>query len=252
MSRRAGFTLLEVLLASTLAAVVGLAVAQLVQVAHRAERAVRTRAEARAVRAVIARRLEADLRAVVPAGGLHASGIIGQSFAGGAGAGAEELLAPDVAGRPIVFGPAGDVAAAGAADVLQGRDVITLAVFGPPPTWGDVEPVGHGGFWQVLWEIDDDPLTLERGLVRRVQRLRDPLPGSEPEPAEVIAEEAVGLEVRFWDGTAWTDVWDSGASDTLPLAVEVRVAVVIAGEPHVVQVLVAPAQARVGAVGTTR
>ncbi|MCO5170311.1 MAG: prepilin-type N-terminal cleavage/methylation domain-containing protein [Planctomycetes bacterium] len=250
MSRRAGFTLLEVLLASTLAAVVGLAVAQLVQVSHRAERAVRTRAEARGVRAAIARRLEADLRAVVPAGGLHASGIIGQSFAGGAGAGAEELLAPDVAARPIVFGPGGDPLAGD--DVLQGRDVITLAVLGPPPTWGDTEPVGHGGIWQVLWEIDDDPLTPERGLVRRVQRLRDPLPGSEPEPPEEIAPEAVGLEVRFWDGTAWTDVWDSGASDTLPMAIEARVAVVIAGEPHVVQVLVAPPQARVGAVGTTR
>jgi hypothetical protein len=102
-----------------------------------------------------------------------------------------------------------------------------------------------------VWEVDDDPATAERGLVRRVVRLRDPLPGAAAEPAEVLCEEGVGLDVRYFDGTAWTDTWDSGASDLLPRLVEVRAALVIAGELHVLQVAVAPLTARGGTTTST-
>jgi len=130
------------------------------------------------------------------------------------------------------------------------RDRLTLAVIPPATAWNDTLPAAQGAFWSVVWEIDDDTETAERGLVRRVVRLRDPLPGSDPEPAEVMAAEGVSFDVRYWDGTAWALVWDSGASDTLPLAIEARATIVIRGELHVVQVLVAPVTARIGTGAT--
>lgn len=241
---RAGFTLIEVLLASTLSAVIGLAVAQLLQVTHRASQRARAHAEARALRGAIERRLRDDLLALVPPGGLYASGLIGEDV-DDATAG-EPLLPPELSGATPVVGPAATDGAA----AVDARDRLTLAVIPPATAWNDAAPAAHGAFWSVVWEVDDDPETVERGLVRRVVRLRDPLPGSDPEPAEVMAAEGVGFDVRYWDGAAWALVWDSGASDTLPLAIEARATLVIQGELHVVQVLVAPVAARIGAGAT--
>lgn len=240
----AGFTLVEVLLASTLAAVIGLAVAQVVAVTHRAQQRAAARAEVRALEGAIARRLREDLRGLVPPGGLYASGLVGAD-AKGASTG-DALLPLDLRGAAQ--------AASGPIDrppPLDARDTLTLAVAPPATTWGDALPPAQGAFWSVVWEVDDDPSTPERGLVRRVVRLRDPLPGAAAEPAEVVCEEGVGLDVRYWDGTAWTETWDSGASDLLPRLVEARAALVIGGELHVLQVAVAPVTARGGATATS-
>lgn len=242
-SRRAAFTLVEVLLAAVLAAVIGLAVSQFVYVAHNGARRTRARAEVRAIRAMIARRLDDDLRALVPPGGLYASGLV--SLDGTRGGTSEELLPAALQGATPVSGPTTE-------PPLDARDLVTLAVNPPVLTWGDAHLPGHGAMWSVLWEVDDDPETEERGLVRRVVRMRDPLPGSDPEPVEVLAAEAVGFDVRFWDGSGWVDAWDSGTSELLPLAVEVRVAVVLQDELHVIQVLVAPVAARTGSTGNTQ
>lgn len=240
---RRGFTLIEVLLAATLSAVIGLAVAQLVSVTSMAARRTRARAEVRALRATIARRLEQDLRALVPPGGLYASGLVSlDDTRSGTG---EELLPAALQGAAVTSGPAIE-------PPLDARDMLNLAVNGPALTWGDAPLPGHGGMWSVLWEVDDDPETEERGLVRRVVRVRDPLPGSEPEPVETLAAEAVGFDVRYWDGAGWVEAWDSGTSELLPLAIEVRVALVVQDELHVIQVLVAPAAARTGSTGNTQ
>lgn len=241
--RRAGFTLIEVLLAAVLAAVIGLAVSQFVYVAHNGARTARARAEVRAIRGMIARRLADDLRAVVPPGGLYASGLV--SLDGTRSGTSEELLPAALAGEAPVSGPTLE-------PPLDARDLLTLAVNPPALTWGDAPLPGHGGMWSVLWEVDDDPETEERGLVRRVVRMRDPLPGSDPEPVEVLAAEAVGFDVRYWDGSGWVEAWDSGTSELLPLAIEARVALVLQDQLHVIQVLVAPAPARTGSTGNTQ
>jgi len=60
-----------------------------------------------------------------------------------------------------------------------------------------------------------------------------------------VAEEAVGLRLRYFDGTSWTDAWDSGASDTLPRAIEVTLALLDPdGTIHRAQTVVAPLAAR--------
>lgn len=243
MTRRRGFTLIEVLLAAVLAAVIGLAVSQFVYVAHNGARRTRARAEVRAIRTMIARRLDDDLRALVPPGGLYASGLV--SLDGTRSGTGEELLPAALQGATPVAGPTLE-------PPLDARDLVTMAVNPPALTWGDAPLPGHGGLWSVLWEVDDDPETEERGLVRRVVRMRDPLPGSEPEPVEVLAAEAVGLDLRYWDGSGWVEAWDSGTSELLPLAVEARVALVLHDELHVIQVIVSPAAARTGSTGNTQ
>lgn len=243
MSRARGFTLVEVLLAAVLAAVIGLAVSQFVYVAHNGARRTRARAEVRAIRTMIARRLDDDLRALVPPGGLYASGLV--SLDGARSGTGEELLPAALQGATPVSGPTLE-------PPLDARDLMTMAVNPPALTWGDAPLPGHGGLWSVLWEVDDDPETEERGLVRRVVRMRDPLPGSEPEPVETLAAEAVGFDVRFWDGSGWVEAWDSGTSELLPLAVEVRVALVLQDELHVIQVVVSPVTARTGSTGNTQ
>jgi hypothetical protein len=195
------------------------------------------------VRGAIARRLQDDLRALVPPGGLYASGLVGEDAKGSSMD--EVLLPPSLQGAPASSGPID------APPPLDARDRLTLAVAPPATTRGDALPAAQGAFWSVVWEVDDDPATPERGLVRRPVRLRDPLPGALPEPAEVLAEEGLGLSLRYWDGTAWTETWDSGASDLLPLLVEARVALVLDGDLQVLQVLVAPLAARGGATATT-
>ena len=61
----------------------------------------------------------------------------------------------------------------------------------------------------------------ERALVRRVTT--NLLAPKEPEPTEeVLCRRVTALNLRYFDGLAWLDVWDSTtADDSLPMAVEV-------------------------------
>lgn len=235
------FTLLEMVLASALAAIIGLAVAQVVQVSNRADARVRARGVRRAIEGGLLRRLDADLRAVLPPGGLYASGLV---LLPERMSGTGEALIPEGFQAPQARSSYGDEDLAN--PPIEGRDLLTLAVVPPPASFGQALPTAQGAFLQVVYECDDDPDTAERGLVRRVVRLRDPLPGAEVEPVEVLDPAAVGLEVRCWDGTAWTDTWDSGASDTLPRAVQVRVARYEGGELTTILCTIAPFTARIG------
>jgi hypothetical protein len=63
--------------------------------------------------------------------------------------------------------------------------------------------------------------------VRKVKkRLLTSLSGEEDAwETQVLAEEVVGLNFRFFDGSEWTDGWDSEASESYPVAVEVNLVV---------------------------
>jgi prepilin-type N-terminal cleavage/methylation domain-containing protein len=236
MTRR-GFTLIEVILAASLGAVLALATAQVLWVTRRAGTSVRRRAETRGLGLALERRLRADLLALVPPGGLHASGLVGES-AERAGSG-ERLLA----------GPYLDLGLGEEEPPVEGRDRLTLAVFAPPPAFGHQLAPGEGALLQVVYSVDDDAGTAERGLVRDVTRVRDPLPGSEAPPPDLLAEEVVGLDVRYFDGQTWQETWDSGASDTLPQLVRVRLAVLRPGQELACEeVWVSPPTSRAGAV----
>lgn len=217
MSRR-GFTLLEVMLAAALGAVLALATAQVLFVTHRASTSMQRRADTRGLGLGLERRLRADLLALVPTGGLYASGLIGES-AERAGGG-EELLQ----GQYIDLGLGEEEPPS------DGRDRLTLAVYQPPLAFGRLPQLGEGALWQVVYYVDDDPATPETGLMREVTRVRDPLPGSDPPWPDALASEVVGMDVRYFDGTSWQETWDSSASDTIPQLVRVRLAVLRPGQ----------------------
>lgn len=236
---RRGFTLVEVLLAAVLGAVITLAVAQVLWVTRRAAGSVSRRADARGLGLAVERRLRADLLSIVPPGGLHASGVVGTSAEG---AGTAEDLVPAGIAAP------GWSASATGGPPLQARDQLTLAVLGAPPAFGRLPALGEGALLQVIWRIDDDPGTPERGLVREVLRVRDLAPGAEAPPPEPVAEEVVGLDLFYFDGETWTETWDSGASDTLPALIRVRLALLHEQELSAEELLISPPTSRAGAI----
>ena len=216
------FTLLEVLLATTLSAVVALAVASVFGTQADARRRMHPRADRRSLLSSLERRLRADLRALVPPGGTYASGLIGEDAVGTSG---EELLPPDLAGKASeLMTPGGDPAP------IDQRDRLTIAVLPPAAEFGQELPLGEGALWEVVYEIDDDPETVERGLIRRVARVRDLAAGVEPDLPEEIAPQVVAMNLRFFDGQEWQDTWDSAGSDTLPTSTVVELVLVDQGE----------------------
>jgi type II secretory pathway pseudopilin PulG len=210
--RRAAFTLIEVLLAMSLTAAVGLAIAQVLAVSTKAQTTARERATTRALGQALWERLDGDLRAVVPPGGVYAAGLVGEQSLDSA----VSLLPSDVEREALEQDPAPPVDA---------RDRLTLAVLPPATSFGEELAAGEGSLWQVTYEIDDDPSTEISGLVRTAQRVRDlPPTVAAPEP-EVLADYVVGFEVRYYDGLDWVEVWDSSTSEILPQSIRLRLAV---------------------------
>lgn len=238
---RRGFTLIEVLLATALASVIALAVAHVIGLMHTTQERVRDRAARRALVGALERKITADLRAVVPPGGIYAAGLIGENETGASSGEAlmdEDLLAQVTAQTSSSDDPA----------PIMERDRLTLSVLPPARTFGVEAPAGEGSLWSVLYFIDDDPATEERGLVRQVARVRDQPEGVEPEPPQQVATEVVAMDLQFFDGQEWQETWDSGGSDTLPTAIEITLVVVLGTEVFTYKIMTAPAQGRPSAL----
>ncbi len=219
MRRRGGFTLIEVLIASSLLAVIGLAIAETLRAARDTDRRFLVRSERRAQEHAIFARLERDLRALMPPGGTYAAGLVGEQ---NPRQGGMEMLS-----KPTEESNADTEAARtnSAAPPYNERDRITISVIPGGKRFGTSWPAGSGAIESVVWEIDDDPTTPERGLVRRPTTIREPVTGAPPEPVEVVCAEACGLQLRYFDGTNWQDTWDSSSQNLIPQAIEITVAV---------------------------
>lgn len=235
--KRRGFTLIEVLLATSLSTVIALAVASVLSTQMTARKRIHERSDRRALLSSVDRRLRADLRAVVPPGGLYAAGLVGQDEVSAGGG--EDLL------------PAGLQGAAAQATTPNGepvpldqRDQLVLAVWPGASAFGEELEDGQGALWQVTYRIDDDPETEERGLVREVARVRDLAVGTDPEPVEQLCPEVIAMNVTYFDGQDWQETWDSGASDTLPTAVAIDLVFVRDERVFVYRVHVSTLQAR--------
>jgi prepilin-type N-terminal cleavage/methylation domain-containing protein len=234
-----GFTLIEILLAMVMMTVVALAVAHVVGLTSRAQKSVRVRGEHRALLSAVERRIDADLRAVIPPGGLYAAGLIGADATGVSG---EQLIDPERIRQAL--------SAAGFDDPppFDQRDTLTLAVFPPAAAFGSETPAGEGAIWEVVYGIDDDPETDARGLIRTVTRIREQPAGVEPPAPEELCPEVVAMDLAFFDGETWAETWDSGASDTLPMAVEMTLVFDHGDELVSYKVMVAPSTGRPSAL----
>ncbi len=191
--QRAGFTLLEMLLAMGLMAMLAGALYASLSAGFRGRRAAEEALDpARRADAAMAM-LGADLLSATPPTGLLAGEFTAQDARGEDGEPADELrfhaLAPDQRGaRPA-------------------------------------SPVRR-----VKFGIAADEETGETVLVRRTTV--NLLAPQEPEPSvEVLARRVRSLDLAFYDGTAWLDSWDSTAvGDVLPVAVRVSIAVRVEGQ----------------------
>ena len=116
---------------------------------------------------------------------------------------------------------AGTFFAEDSADESSGANADTL-------TWyASTGALGEGRCDIVRLELAVASLgeTGERALVRRVTS--NLLAPKEQEPAEeVLCRRVAALNLRYFDGSAWLDTWDSTVTDNaLPMAVEVTLAV---------------------------
>jgi prepilin-type N-terminal cleavage/methylation domain-containing protein len=275
-SKRAGFTLLEMVITAALVGVIGLAIAATLRAARDVDRRITSHSENRAADRVVLDRIAKDLRGLLPYCWNVPNGISGNSNTwssspnGTTGAGAA-LIAnspftntsltniPSLTNSGLNTGtfpligyqnvrsggealslPNEEAAADAAASAIQApsppyneRDQLCLAIAPGPLRFGSTWPAGGGSVQYVEWEVDDDPTTPERGLVRRPCTIvpcaypSGPLSGVPAEPCEVVCASACGIMFRYWDPTSstWDTTWDCGQNAVLPQAIEVSVAI---------------------------
>ena len=189
---RSGFTLLEMLMAMTLMAVLAGSLYASLSIGFRGRRVTEEALEpARRAAAALAT-LGADLRGAVPPTGLLAAEFLGEDAQGGGGEHADVLLFHALA-----------------------KDQSDAE----PPC-----PVRRIEFALRTDEGDDEVVLVRRTTVNL-------LAPEEREPIEeVLCRRVRSLDTAFFDGTAWSESWDSTlAGDALPLAVEVSLVLDVEG-----------------------
>lgn len=236
-----GFTLLEVLLAAALAAVMAAAVFGTFAAGRDASRKGELSGEADQIVRQALDRIAADLRLARRPTAAYDTGFLGKDGGGQAPAEARDTLDFLTASplrmpneRPRAEGPAATRTLAPVAGATPPRPTTPAAPGATAPASG-AAPAGID-LARVRYEIDDDPNTPEQGLVRREQRFLTSESTDDNALLETleIAPEIVGLNFRYYQDAALADVWDSRQSDSLPPAVEVTLALRLEryGEVH--------------------
>lgn len=116
------------------------------------------------------------------------------------------------------------------ADASDAIDFVTASPLPDPARLGPVDVSDAArprriDLARVLYAIDEDPETPERGLVRREQRLLTAATTDQEDSLDTleIAPEIVGLRFRYLLGAEWVTAWDSRQSESIPQAVEAAV-----------------------------
>ncbi|HUU11374.1 MAG TPA: type II secretion system protein GspJ [Phycisphaerae bacterium] len=178
------FTLLEMLVAAAITAVLAGSLYATLHIAFTARRsATRAVEEIRQVELAL-EWLRADVQAAVVPSGILAGPFVGEASTGASGRAADALLLH---------------CTAAASEAVEGT--------------GDVRQV------ELVCEQEDDGTAMV--LVRRVTA--NLLAPTTREPhEEVLCRDVYAFALRYFDGTDWLDAWDSTTQDNLlPLAVEV-------------------------------
>jgi type II secretion system protein J len=188
-NRRAGFTLLEMLLALTLMSILAGSLYASLYVAFRARDAALLALGPVENLSLALDRAARDLQSVLPLSGLLAGQFVGQDLLDDAGRDADVLTFNSSSHNPDPAAPGSDVA------------MVELTV-------ASLED-GTG-----------------QALVRRITS--NLLAPEVVEPAEeVLCRRVRSFNVTYFDGSGWLDSWDSAAQDNaLPLAVELTVELV--------------------------
>ncbi len=209
--RAAGFTLLELLLATMLAGgIIAVAYEMYLGSLRSARRGREEMALYQAARAVF-ETMTQDLRAAVLTRGVFGFGLRGSD-------GAEEQ-------------PAGDLLEVSCASLVPWREEPEGFDAPPLPPRADLRHVTYRVIppEEALEEGTEPGITPTVGLVRQVRTnltSRD----ADDYHQQIISRQVVALDCQYFDGLEWQDQWDAGAADRMPLAVRITVVVVPSGE----------------------
>ena len=187
--RSSGFTLLELILAVTITAIVALVLFTSLRVAFDARDRAGDHLAGHDTMHALTSVIRADLEAIPPPTGTLAGPMVGEDEMGSSGYAADILTYTTASVQ------------------LQGPDALA-----------DLRNV-------TLRLIDDPDDPRYKLLVREVT---DHLLASvEPTPhVQVIARRCLSLDTRYYDGSDWLNDWDSiDQEDALPLAIEIRVVI---------------------------
>lgn len=200
ISRRSGFTLLEIILASAIMAVIALSVFTALRLAYQArDRALSAVGPSRAAEIALDM-IRRDLENALPP-----KGVLSREFLGDEG--------PEVPGTSAIR-----FYAVGAnPDLSQntapryGASMTGISQQNPTGSSGSIERIDL-----IVRNIGGEPV-----LVRSV--LRNLLSSTEPPTEdEVLCRGVTGFRVRYFDGYQWSETWDSTQyENVLPIAVEV-------------------------------
>ena len=235
--RRAGFTLLEVVLAMAIALLLLLALYVAVNTQLRLSQAAREVLEhgtlARSLQARIAGDISAHLGPVAPERSQQGTGSTG----GGSASGTAATSTAATTQSSSLYGPVqfnlgvqGDASRLVLFVSRLHRDPRFLVNAAPEALAGNSD-LRRITYW--LAGGADAPLGLARQVVHLVtsDELMSTIPPDIPdEPAHVIAEEVRGLSFSYFDGTSWLDTWDGtqpGADGTTPLGPPPAIAITL-------------------------
>lgn len=195
---RGGFTLVEILVAAGLFALLAVGAFELLSAATRTDETLRELGRTRSLADGILERIVRDLEGALATGTSQDPGFLGNDA------------------------DAGDLPA----DTLQ-----FLTISGRPRGRGDSSV--RADFRQILYSLETDLDEDPAGLLRDETFL---LTGSglfdheEFRTVESLSQEAAGLDFEYSDGSSWRTEWDSNVEEGLPKAV--RVSIFLVDEPE--------------------
>ncbi len=188
IARAGGFTLIEVLVASTISAVLIVALYAVFHGALNLRESAFERLDDALPRSYVSQTLRRDLAAMTPPAGIMAGALLGESN-------------EDNARR---------------ADTLE--FYTASAAVGDNEPWGDIQKVEYR-----LAEDNSSDAGEGRDFVRAVTRNLLASTVEEP-PEEALLSGVESLEFSYYDGEIWEESWDSTTRENeAPLAVRVRI-----------------------------
>lgn len=221
MSVPRAFTLVELLLALSLAATLGVGISMTFAQGRRAESAATAEADARQVGRLALEWIARDLQSVLENPSAFNPGLQGSDYEQD-GQPVDILLCTTSSNLP---------AWRELADTPEAAQLNPFAAaFGAAPAATPADSDVLQLEYYIGVDLERDP----PGLVRRTR----PIPTIETaDEAQgyttvALAREVVGLDLKYYDGAEWLDTWDSAQSNGYPRAIQVTVTVRVGRPPE--------------------